>query len=260
MKDSFARSGSAGDFRARVCFTSAPVKKDLFVRKMEARLDVELPLSYCEALLKRGVYTSSTWEILPPEDVHTCRKDGWEGIHSMRGIVVGYDPAGNPLMLLRDPELERLGDAAWMWDHETRKTTKVAEHFGQLFGITPSLESQGSRLLKSAGKKKAGTAATPIPEQSDAATERRAHVRQVAETLLDAVIASGGVELDDDPGDRELAVDATFSTLFASDRDHAARLIAAWIKCPGVAEVFAEEADVTRELEAAIASSRSRKS
>lgn len=234
------------------------MKKDLFVRKMEARLDVELPLSYCEALLKRGVYTSSTWEILPPEDVHTCRKDGWEGIHSMRGIVVGYDPAGNPLMLLRDPDLERLGDAAWMWDQETRKTTKVAEHFGELFGITPSLESQASRLLSTAGKKKAGAAATPVPEtepeQPAAATERRAHVRRVAEVLLDAVIASGGIELDDDPGDRELAVDATFSTLFAADRDFSERLIKAWIKCAGVAEVFAEEADVTRALEAAIAS------
>lgn len=51
------------------------------MRKMEARLDVELPLSYCEALLKRGVCTDSTWEILPSEDVHTCRKDGWDGIH-----------------------------------------------------------------------------------------------------------------------------------------------------------------------------------
>lgn len=230
------------------------MKKDLFVRRMEARLDVELPLSYCEALLKRDVFTSSTWEILPPEDVHTCKKDGWEGIHSMRGIVVGYDPAGNPLMLLRDPVLERLGDAAWKWDHETRKTTKVAEHFGALFGITPSLESQASRLLKTGAKSKAGAKTAPEPEPSTAATERPAQFRRLAEKLLDAVIASGGVELDDDPGDRELALDATFSTLFAAERDHGAKLLAAWIRCPGVAEVFAEEADVTRALEEALAS------
>lgn len=234
------------------------MKKDLFVRKMEARLDVELPLSYCQALLQRGVFTSSTWEILPPEDVHTCRKDEWDGIHRMSGIVVGYDPAGNPLMLLEDEDLERLGDAAWMWDHETRKTTKVAEHFGELFGMKPSLESQASRILQTAGKKGKAAAAPEAPalQQPPAMTERREQVRWVAGKLLDSVIASGGVELDDDPGDRELAVDATFSTLFATERDPAPKLIAAWIKCAGVAEVFAEEADVTRALEAVLTSLR----
>ena len=121
-----------------------------FIQRAAERLGVRLPASYVARLTRENggelIAGDADWQLYPVFDdsdrtriKRTCNHVVRETMLARTrpdlpttAIAIGEDGGGNHLVLLSDPDVNRLGNAVYRWDHETGEVERLADDLADL--------------------------------------------------------------------------------------------------------------------------------